>query len=103
MSTTQAQAEVMHQVASRFDDAQQQLQTMLTQLLREVEAAKAVWQGRGGASFEQASVAWAEQQRRLLTALAQTATAVRTAGTRYEHTDAEVAGRLTMPAIDLPL
>ena len=94
MSTTQAEAAVMTQVAARFEDAQQSLRTTLSNLMREVEAVKQDWQGRGGASFEQVSRAWAEDQSRLLGALGETATAIRSAGRGYASTDDTSAGRL---------
>jgi WXG100 family type VII secretion target len=101
LSTTQAQAAVMEQVAGRFDDAHRSLQTTLTNLMREVESVRQAWQGRGGASFEQVSLAWAEDQRRLLRALSETAGAIRTAGRIYTATDDQAAGRLR--SVSLPL
>ncbi len=103
MSMTQAQAAVMAQVAARFDDAHQRLQTMLSSLLREVESVKQDWQGRGGATFERVSLAWAEDQRRLLQALAETAQAIRTAGQVYAATDEQAAGRIGGGVAPLPL
>jgi ESAT-6 family protein len=94
MATTQAQAAVMAQVAGRFEEVRQSLDATLQTLMREVEAVKQDWQGRGGASFEQVSLAWAEDQRRLLRALGETAVAIRTAGQVYTATDDEAAGRL---------
>jgi WXG100 family type VII secretion target len=101
VSTTQAQAAVMEQVAGRFDDVHRSLHTTLSNLMREVEAVRQAWQGRGGASFEQVSLAWAEDQRRLLRALEETAGAIRTAGRVYTATDDEAAGR--MRTVSLPL
>jgi WXG100 family type VII secretion target len=98
---TQAQAAVMEQVAGRFDDVQRSLQTTLTNLMREVESVRAAWQGRGGASFEQVTLAWAEDQGRLLRALAETAGAIRTAGRIYTATDDGAASR--MRSVSLPL
>ena len=50
------------------------------------------WQGRGGASFETVSLAWAEDQRRLLRALGDTANSMRAAARTYTATD-EAAGQ----------
>ena len=84
----------MAQVAARFEDVQQSLRSTLSALMREVESVKQDWQGRGGASFEQVSRAWAEDQTRLTRALGETAGAIRTAGTRYASTDGYAADRL---------
>ena len=103
MSTTQAEAAVMAQVAAKFDDVQQSIQTTLSGLMREVEAVRTGWQGRGGASFEAVSVAWADDQRRMLRALAETAHAIRTAGKVYTATDDAASSRLRVNPISLPL
>ena len=103
VSTTQAEAAVMERVANRFDDVHQALHATLSALMREVESVRHEWQGRGGASFEQVSLAWAEDQRRLLRALAETATAIRTAGRVYTATDDQAAGRMRVGHVPLPL
>jgi len=102
VSSTQAQAAVMAQVAARFDDVQASLRSTLTNLLREVESVRADWQGSGGDSFQQVTAAWGNDQRRLLTALAETATAVRTAGRVYTAADDSAAQRMSS-SISLPL
>jgi len=102
VSSTQAQAAVMAQVAARFDDVQVSLRSTLTNLLREVESVRADWQGSGGDSFQQVTAAWGNDQRRLLTALAETATAIRTAGQVYTAADDSAAQRMSS-SITLPL
>ena len=102
VSSTQAQAAVMAQVAARFDDVQASLRSTLTNLLREVESVRADWQGSGGDSFQQVTAAWGNDQRRLLTALAETATAIRTAGRVYTAVDESAAQRMSS-SITLPL
>jgi WXG100 family type VII secretion target len=101
MATTQAEAAVMAQVAAKFDSAQQSLQATLSTLMREVEAVRPEWVGRGGASFDQVTRAWADDQGRLLRALGETASAIRTAGQGYTSTDDSAAGRIS--GITLPL
>jgi WXG100 family type VII secretion target len=103
VATTQAQAAVMEQVAGRFDDVRLSLHTILSNLMREVESVKNDWQGRGGASFEHVSRAWADDQRRLLGALGETATAIRTAGKVYTATDEAAADRMRPGPMSLPL
>jgi WXG100 family type VII secretion target len=103
VSTTQAEAAVMEQVATRFEDVQRSLQATLNGLMREVESVRPDWQGRGGASFERVSLAWAEDQRRMLLALAETASAIRTAGRVYAATDEAAASRMPVGNVTLPL
>jgi WXG100 family type VII secretion target len=93
----------MAQVASKFDDASASLNKILSDLLVEVDAVSNEWVGRGGASFQQVSQAWGVDQGRLVAALSDTATAIRTAGRSYLATDDSVADRLRAPGYDLPL
>jgi WXG100 family type VII secretion target len=92
----------MAQVAARFDDVQASLRSTLTTLLREVESVRADWQGSGGSSFQQVTAAWGDDQSRLLLALRETATAIRTAGRVYTATDDSAAHRMTS-TMTLPL
>jgi len=69
---------------------------------REVESVRADWQGSGGDSFQQVTAAWGNDQRRLLTALAETSTAIRTAGRVYTAADESAAQRMSS-SITLPL
>jgi WXG100 family type VII secretion target len=101
MATTQAEAAVMAQVAGKFESAQQSLQATLSALMREVEAVRPEWVGRGGASFDQVTRAWGDDQGRLLRALGDTAGAIRTAGRGYTSTDESASGRMT--GVTLPL
>ena len=103
MSSTQAEAAVMAQVSSKFEDAGASLNRILSDLLVEVDSVKSEWVGRGGSSFQQVTGAWGEDQRRLLEALSQTATAVRTAGRSYVATDDAAADRMKVPGVVLPL
>lgn len=103
MSATLAEAAVMAQVASRFDDAHASLDKVLSDLMVEVDSVRGAWVGRGGTSFQQVSEVWGREQRRLLGALAETASAIRTAGTSYAATDDAAADRMRMPSLTLPL
>src|SRR5262245_13122807 len=93
VSTTQAQAAVMESTARKFEQANQDLEAMLSRLLGELEGVRQAWQGAGGRSFEQVKQAWARDQRALHGALAETASAVRTSGRRYDASDAAAAER----------
>lgn len=103
MSSTQAEAAVMAQVAAKFDDVRESLRATLSNLMREVEAVRPHFQGRGGASFQRVAQAWAHHQERLLRALAETANAVRTAGRVYTATDEASAERMRVATVALPL
>ena len=103
MSGTQAEAAVMAQVSSKFDDVHASLNKILSDLMVEVDSVQSAWVGRGGASFQQVSQAWGRDQQRLLTALSETAAAIRTAGTSYAATDDTAADRMRMPHVSLPL
>jgi WXG100 family type VII secretion target len=102
VSSTQAEAAVMARVATRFEDVQASLNATLTSLMREVESVRSDWQGSGGSSFQQVAAAWGEDQNRLLLALRETATAIRTAGRVYTATDDSAAQRMTS-TMTLPL
>ncbi|OZV76496.1 WXG100 family type VII secretion target [Micromonospora echinospora] len=105
MSQTQAEAAVMQQTAAKFEQVDQSLQTMLTQLMTELEVLQQAWRGAGGRSFEQVRQQWSQDQAALQRALRETAQAIRTAGTQYDTADAEAASRVagTNRGIQLPL
>ncbi len=96
----------MRATAARFEGANQALQRMLDSLLGELEGLRQDWQGRGGTSFAQVKQQWANDQEVLHRALAETATAIRTAGTQYTATDDAAADRFgagLAASIPLPL
>jgi WXG100 family type VII secretion target len=103
VSSTQAEAAVMAQVSSKFEDAGVSLNNILNALMVEVDSVKKDWVGRGGASFQQVTQVWGDDQRRLLDALSETATAIRTAGRSYTATDDAAADRMKVPDVVLPL
>lgn len=105
MSVTTAQAAVMEQTAARFEQVHDSLAGMLTRLMADLELLRTHWQGAGGQSFAQAKEAWADDQKALQRALAQTVDAIRATGKRYAATDAEAADRLarTGRGVELPL
>lgn len=104
---TQAQAAVMEQTARRFEQVNEELEGVLNRLLQELDLLHGAWRGAGGRSFEEVRQAWAVDQRALHQALAETATAIRTAGQVYASSDADVAGRIgaaaPRAALRLPL
>jgi WXG100 family type VII secretion target len=86
----------MQTTARRFEDVNASLDGMLRRLLNELEGLRSQWTGAGGRSFEQVKLAWAADQEKLHRALAETATAVRTAGQQYTATDTTAADRFTV-------
>jgi WXG100 family type VII secretion target len=105
VTQTQAEAAVMLQTAARFEQVDQSLQSMLSSLMAELDVLQQAWRGAGGRSFEQVKQAWARDQAALQRALRETAAAIRSAGQRYEASDASAAGRMatTRRGIQLPL
>ena len=105
MSQTQAEAAVMQQTAAKFEQVDQSLQSMLSGLMAQLEVLQQAWRGAGGRSFEQVKQQWAQDQTAMSRALAETASAIRTSGQRYDTSDAEAAGRVaaTNRGISLPL
>ncbi|MEU5562749.1 MULTISPECIES: WXG100 family type VII secretion target [Micromonospora] len=106
MSQTQAEAAVMQQTATRFEQVDQSLQSMLSGLLAELAVLQQAWRGAGGRSFEQVKQQWAQDQAALQRALRETAGAIRTTGQQYDASDSEAAGRVAgtnRGGIQLPL
>ncbi|WDZ86354.1 WXG100 family type VII secretion target [Micromonospora cathayae] len=105
MSQTQAEAAVMQQTATKFEQVDQSLQTMLSRLMAELEVLQQAWRGAGGRSFEQVKQQWSQDQATLHRALRETSQAIRTAGTQYDTSDSEAASRVanTNRGIQLPL
>lgn len=93
----------MEQVARKFVDAHDSLQSTLSSLLREVAEVHRDWRGRGALSFQAISEAWGRDQKRMLAALAETAQGIRTAGRDYAATDDVVSQRMRPGSIELPL
>lgn len=105
VSQTQAEAAVMQQTAAKFEQVDQSLQTMLSQLMAELEVLQQAWRGAGGRSFERVRQQWSQDQATLHRALRETAQAIRTAGTQYDASDSTAADRVTSTnrGIQLPL
>jgi WXG100 family type VII secretion target len=103
VAVTQAQQAVMDSTAAKFNNVNSQLDGMLKRLLSELEVLRDKWQGHGGRSFEQVKQAWANDQETLHRNLAETATAIKTAGQNYAASDADSASRFRGGSVDLPL
>ena len=94
VSQTQSEAAVMAQTAAKFEQVNQSLQQMLSTLMSELEVLQSAWRGAGGRSFEQVKQQWSTDQTALGRALAETASAIRTAGTNYSASDSDAASRV---------
>jgi WXG100 family type VII secretion target len=96
----------MEQTATKFEQVNESLQSMLRNLMSELEALQSAWRGAGGRSFEQVKVAWGNDQQVLQRALLETAGAIRTAGRQYDASDTEAASRVAQTnhgGMSLPL
>ncbi len=91
MSTTQAEAQVMRDTATKFNNVNEGLQQMLRQLMSELEVLQSAWRGRGGTTFTQVKVQWSNDQKALHQALTETAEAIRKASGTYSATDDSAA------------
>ncbi len=91
--------------AVKFDQVNDQLQTMLSTLMNELSALSGTWKGLGAAAFEQVKVQYAQDLKSLNSALAQTADSIKQSGTSYDATDTEAASRVsgTGGTFSLPL
>jgi WXG100 family type VII secretion target len=85
----------MESTARRFENVNGSLDGMLRRLMNELEGLRTQWTGAGGRSFEQVKQAWAADQQKLNRSLAETATAMHTAGRQYTATDSAAANRFT--------
>jgi WXG100 family type VII secretion target len=85
--TTEAQAAVMAQVANKFEQTNSTLQSMLSQLMNQLEPLQSRFVGAGGTSFTQVKVAWNQDMQKINRALSETATAIRTSGQNYTASD----------------
>jgi WXG100 family type VII secretion target len=91
---TQAESQVMADTAVKFDQVNEQLQTMLSTLMNELSTLSSTWKGLGAAAFEQVKVQYAQDLKSLNAALAQTAESIKQSGTGYDTTDTEAASRV---------
>lgn len=105
VSSTQAQADVMERTAAKFEQVNDALDAMLKRLMTDLDQLRSQWQGAGGRTFDETRQEWASDQARMHKALAETATAIRTAGKDYTASDASAADRVrnTHGSITLPL
>lgn len=95
----------MESTASKFEQVQEGLDSMLSRLLGELEILQTHFVGRAGTSFTQVKQAYQENQKKLSAALGETASAIRSSGTTYTSTDDEAASKVggINTSVSLPL
>lgn len=105
VSQTKAQADEMEQSAKQFERVNDELQSMLSKLMSELDVLEKTWQGHGARAFDDVKVRWARDQKLMSDALAETAAAIRTSSTSYTATDSDASARIanTNHGITLPL
>ena len=94
MAQTAAEAAIMESTASKFESTEEALRSMLQRLLGELEILQTHWQGRAGRSFTQVRDAYDANLKKLSSALAETATAIRNSGTTYTSTDDDASSKV---------
>ncbi|MEV0896559.1 WXG100 family type VII secretion target [Actinoplanes sp. NPDC049802] len=95
MAQTQAEAAVMASTATKFDETNTALQSMLSTLMSELSVLSGAWKGMGANAFEQVKSQYAADLKSLNNALAETAEAIRSSGTSYDAADSEAASRVS--------
>ena len=95
----------MNSAAGKFDQVDDSLQTMLSRLMKELEALQTAWRGAGGSSFTQVKLAYEQNQKALSRALRETASAIRSSGTNYTATDQDSSSMVSgiNTSVTLPL
>lgn len=94
----------MKTAADKFESVDHDLGTMLSNLLSELEGLKSAWAGQSARSFDSVKTAFEENQRKLSSALRETASGVRSSGANYTASDQETAsaiGNIAVP--NLPI
>lgn len=95
----------MASAAAKFDEVNNDLQKMLSDLMNELSGLSSAWKGLGANAFEQVKTEYASDLRSLNNALSETAEAIRTSGASYSASDSEAASRVakTGGTFSLPL
>lgn len=95
VSETQAESAVMVQTATKFDNVNAELQSMLSTLMSELSVLSGSWKGLGAQAFEQVKSTYSADLQKLNQALSETAEAIRASAGGYDTTDADAASKLT--------
>jgi len=81
--------------ATKFDDVNGQLQSMLSTLMHQLEGLSGAWKGHGATAFHQVKAQYAADLKSLNQALSETAESIRLSGIGYDTTDTEAASRVS--------
>ena len=103
---TQAESQVMATTATKFNNVNDGLQTMLSQLMNELSALQSAWKGLGAQAFEQVKLQYANDLKALNQALSETAESIRQSGAGYDSTDTTAASKVANSGgggVSLPL
>ena len=98
VAQTQAESAVMQSTAAKFEQVNQDLTSMLNNLMSELSVLSSAWKGLGAAEFEEVKQQYAKDLSDLNRALADTAEAIRASGTGYDVSDSDAAARVTKSA-----
>ena len=94
VASTQAESSVMVSTATKFDEVNNQLQSMLTTLMNELSTLESTWKGLGAQAFAQVKEQYAADLKSLNQALSETAASIRTSGQQYDSTDTDAASKV---------
>ena len=95
VAQTQAETAVMQSTAAKFETVNQDLQSMLNNLMSELSVLSSAWKGLGAMEFEKVKQQYAADLSTLNRALGETAGAIRTSGVGYDVSDSDAAARVT--------
>jgi len=84
----------MEQTATKFEGTRDDLDSMLSSLLSELDVLQTAWVGRSGSSFTSVKEAYSQNQKVLSRTLGETATAIRSSGQNYTTTDDDSASKV---------
>jgi WXG100 family type VII secretion target len=106
VAQTQAESAVMASTAAKFEQTNQDLTSMLNNLMSELSVLSSAWKGRGAQEFEKVKQQYQKDLSDLNRALLETAEAIRSSGTSYDVSDSDAAARVTKSGgggVSLPL
>jgi len=84
----------MAKAGQQFEQVGQDLQTTLSQLMRELEQLGGNWKGRGAVAFEQVKLQYAQDLKALNQALTETAESIKASSVGYDSSDSTAASKV---------
>ena len=95
VAQTQAETAVMQSTAAKFETVNQDLTSMLNNLMSDLSMLSSAWKGLAAGEFEKVKTQYAKDLADLNRALGETSEAVRTSGISYDASDSAAASRVT--------